>query len=134
PALPSYNSALPGGGAHLGGYLVHSPWQLTVAVLLGAAILLAAPKVTYGLAVADAAVGGWLLSSTGRAELTARIGELETSRARVMDAAEAERMRIERDLHDGAQQRLVSLALELRPAKAHVSSDPEAAPPLLRPR
>jgi signal transduction histidine kinase len=126
-ALPFYNSALPGGGAHLAGYLVHSPWQLTVAVLLGAGILLAAPQVTYGLAVADAAVGGWLLSSTGRAELTARIGELETSRARVMDAAEAERMRIERDLHDGAQQRLVSLAMELGRAKAKFSSDPEAA-------
>jgi signal transduction histidine kinase len=126
-ALPFYNSALPGGGAHLAGYLVHSPWQLTVAVLLGAGILLAAPQVTHGLAVADAAVGGRLLSSTGRAELTARIGELETSRARVMDAAEAERMRIERDLHDGAQQRLVSLAMELGRAKAKFSSDPEAA-------
>ena len=126
-ALPFYNSALPGGGAHLAGYLVHSPWQLTVAVLLGVGILLAAPQVTYGLAVADAAVGGWLLGSTGRAELTARIGELETSRARVMDAAEAERMRIERDLHDGAQQRLVSLAMELGRAKAKFSSDPDAA-------
>jgi signal transduction histidine kinase len=126
-ALPFYNSALPGGGAHLGGYLVHSPWQLTVAVLLGVGVLLAAPQVTYGLAVADVAVAGWLLSSTGRAELTARIGELETSRARVMDAAETERMRIERDLHDGAQQRLVSLAMELGRAKAKFSSDPEAA-------
>ena len=52
-ALPFYNSALPGGGAHLGGYLVHSPGQLTVAVLLGVGVLLAAPQVTYGLAVAD---------------------------------------------------------------------------------
>jgi signal transduction histidine kinase len=125
--LPSYNSALPGGHAHLGGYAIHSPWQLTVAVLLGVGMLLAAPQVTYALAAADVAVGGWLLSSTGRAELTARIGELETSRARVMDAAEAERMRIERDLHDGAQQRLVSLAMELGRAKAKFSSDPEAA-------
>jgi len=127
-ALPFYNSALPGGGAHLAGYLVHSPWQLTVAVLLGAGILLAAPQVTYGLAVVDGAVGDRLLSSSaGRAELTARIGELETSRARVMDAAEAERMRIERDLHDGAQQRLVSLAMELGRAKAKFTSDPDAA-------
>ena len=125
--LPLYNSALPGGRAHLGSYLIHSPWQLTVAVLLGVGVLLAAPQVTYALAAADVAVGSRLLSSTGRAELTARIGELETSRARVMDAAEAERMRIERDLHDGAQQRLVSLAMELGRAKAKFSSDPEAA-------
>jgi signal transduction histidine kinase len=126
-ALPFYNSSLPGGGAHLDGYFVHTPWQLTVAVLLGLGVLLAAPQVTYGLAAADEAVGSWLLGSAGRAELTARIGELESSRARVMDAAEAERMRIERDLHDGAQQRLVSLAMELGRAKAKFGTDPEAA-------
>jgi signal transduction histidine kinase len=126
-ALPLYNSALPGGGAHLAGYLVHRPWQLTAAVLLGLGVLLAAPQVTYGLAAVDAAVGRWLLGSPGRAELTARIGELETSRAQVMDAAEAERMRIERDLHDGAQQRLVSLAMELGRAKAKFDTDPDAA-------
>jgi signal transduction histidine kinase len=53
---------------------------------------------------------------TGRAELTA-------SRARVVAAADASRRRIERDLHDGAQQRLVSLALELREAEATVPPD-----------
>ena len=91
------------------------------------ALLLAAPPLTRGLAAADAAVARWLLGSGRRAELTARIGELETSRAKVMDAAEAERMRIERDLHDGAQQRLVSLAMELGRAKAKFGTDPEAA-------
>jgi signal transduction histidine kinase len=125
--LPFYGSSLPGGAAHLAGYRIHSAGQLTVAVLLGLGVLLAAPQVTYALAAADAAVGGWLLGSASRAELTARIGQLETSRAQVMDAAEAERMRIERDLHDGAQQRLVSLAMELGRAKAKFSSDPEAA-------
>jgi signal transduction histidine kinase len=126
-ALPLYGPSLPGGAAHLAGYRIHSPWQMTVAVLLGLGILVVAPQVTSALAVADAAVGGWLLSSTSRADLTARIGQLETSRAGVMDAAEAERMRIERDLHDGAQQRLVSLAMELGRAKAKFSSDPDAA-------
>jgi signal transduction histidine kinase len=47
------------------------------------------------------------------AELHARITELQTSRSRVLDAALTERQRIERDLHDGAQQRFVSLALTL---------------------
>lgn len=47
------------------------------------------------------------------AELRARIADLHESRARVVEAAEAERRRIERDLHDGAQQRLAGLALEL---------------------
>jgi signal transduction histidine kinase len=126
-ALPFYNSALPGGGAHLDGHLVHGVWAAVAAALVGAGVLLAAPQVTWALAAVDAAASRWLLGSVGRAELTARIGELETSRARVMDAAEAERMRIERDLHDGAQQRLVSLAMELGRAKAKFSSDPEEA-------
>jgi signal transduction histidine kinase len=126
-ALPLYNSALPGGGAHLDGYVAHGAGPMAVSVLAGLLLLLAAPQVTRGLAIMDAAAGVLLLGSAGRAGLTARIGELETSRARVMDAAEAERRRIERDLHDGAQQRLVSLAMELGRAKAKFSADPEAA-------
>jgi signal transduction histidine kinase len=124
---PLYNSALPGGGAHLDGVWIHGPWYLTGAVLAGLVLLLAAPQVTYALAALDAAVGGWLLGSARRADLTKRIDELETSRARVMDAAEAERQRIERDLHDGAQQRLVALAMELGRAKSKFAADPEAA-------
>jgi len=113
-SVPSYAWALPGGGVHLGGHLIRYPGALIASVLAGLVLLLVSPAVTRGLAAADVAVGRALLGS-GREELTARIGALETSRAQVMDAAEAERMRIERDLHDGAQQRLVSLAIaELR--------------------
>ncbi|MGE5132575.1 MAG: sensor histidine kinase [Gemmatimonadota bacterium] len=65
--------------------------------------------------------------SAAATALAARIGELETSRAAVVDSAEAERRRIERDLHDGAQQRLVSLAMELGRAKARFATDPEGA-------
>ena len=124
--LPSYSWALPGGGVHLNGHLIRYPGALITSVLVGLALLLVSPAITRGLAAADAAVGRLLLGS-GREELTARIGALETSRAQVMDAAEAERMRIERDLHDGAQQRLVSLAMELGRARAKFDSDPEAA-------
>ena len=60
-------------------------------------------------------------------DLAARVTELEISRERVVDAAEAERRRIERDLHDGAQQRLVALAMELGRAKAKFADDPDAA-------
>jgi signal transduction histidine kinase len=124
---PAYNGVLPGGAAHLGGVALRGAWALAAVSLAGLALLLAAPQVTRALAVADVVVTGWLIGSGDRAELTARIGELETSRARVIDAAEAERMRIERDLHDGAQQRLVSLAMDLGRAKAKFASDPEAA-------
>jgi signal transduction histidine kinase len=62
-----------------------------------------------------------------RRDLAARVTELERSRERVVDAAEAERRRIERDLHDGAQQRLVALAMELGRAKARFADDLDAA-------
>jgi signal transduction histidine kinase len=123
---PAYLWALPDGGAHIAGHLIHYPGALITGVLAGLVLLLAAPALTRWMAAGDAAVARGLLGS-GREELTARIGELETSRAKVMDAAEMERMRIERDLHDGAQQRLVSLAMELGRAKAKFGTDPEAA-------
>src|SRR5262249_1632031 len=110
--LPAYNFALPGGAAHLGSFKVTGMWCI-LAALTGLVVLLGAPPVTRAMAVADTPISRWFLGSHGKAELTARIGQLEESRARVIDAAEAERMRIERDLHDGAQQRLVSLAMEL---------------------
>jgi PAS domain S-box-containing protein len=61
----------------------------------------------------------------------ARTEELRASRVRIVQAADAARRRIERDLHDGAQQRLVSLALEVRLARAQVEKDPSAAGPFL---
>ena len=90
-----------------------------------ALLLAGAPTVTRRLATADAALARWLLSPP--TDLAARVTELEISRERVVDAAEAERQRIERDLHDGAQQRLVALAMELGRAKAKFGDDPDAA-------
>ena len=60
------------------------------------------------------------------AELRARIDELRSSRARLVEAGDAERRRLERDLHDGAQSRLVSLAMKLRLARRR-ARDPELA-------
>ena len=65
------------------------------------------------------------------AELQARYEELRASRARIVDAADAARRKLERDLHDGAQQRLVGLALSLRLARDRLQSDPEEAAALL---
>ena len=58
-----------------------------------------------------------------RAELARRLGDVESSRRRLADAQRTERRRIERDLHDGAQQRLLALAMELR--SAHLSGNDE---------
>jgi len=125
--LPAYNAGLPGGAAHLGHYAVRDPLPLAALALAGLLLLLAAPWLTRALAALDISVARGLLGPGRRADLTARIGELETSRAAVVDAGEAERRRIERDLHDGAQQRLVSLAMELGRARTKFASDPAAA-------
>ncbi|MDQ3823985.1 MAG: PAS domain S-box protein, partial [Actinomycetota bacterium] len=58
--------------------------------------------------------------------------ELRASRARIVQAADAERKRLERNLHDGAQQRLVSLALKIRLARVKISSDGDVAEQLLQ--
>ena len=60
------------------------------------------------------------------AQLRAKIEELRASRARLVESDDTARRRLERDLHDGAQQRLVSLALTLRMLKRRVGSDPAA--------
>jgi signal transduction histidine kinase len=65
------------------------------------------------------------------AELQARLDELQESRARIVEAGYAERRRVERDLHDGAQQRLVALGLQLQVVRARIADDPEAAAALL---
>lgn len=61
------------------------------------------------------------------AELRARVEELRSSRARIVEAADSERRRLERDLHDGAQQRLVSLSLKLRLARSKAVEGSETA-------
>jgi signal transduction histidine kinase len=63
-----------------------------------------------------------------KADLRARLEELRVSRLRIVEATDAARRRIERDLHDGAQQQLVALALELRLLHRRVADQPEIAP------
>ena len=122
--LPLYNRSLPSGGAKIGGTVLNGTPTMAAAAVAGLVLLLAAPQVTRGMALADAAVSRRLLGP--RRDLAARVIELETSRERVVDAAETERRRIERDLHDGAQQRLVALAMDLGRAKAKFADDVDA--------
>ena len=57
-------------------------------------------------------------------EVLARLGDVRASRARIVEAADAERRRVERNLHDGAQQRLVTLSLALTMARSHLAGEP----------
>ena len=128
--LPIYNWALPNGGAALGfGITVRSWWSTVLVGVLGLVLLLISPRLARGLGRADIAFARTMLGPDG--DLAARVGELERSRARVVDAAEQERRRIERDLHDGAQQRLVALAMNLGRARSRYAEDPEGARALL---
>jgi len=82
-----------------------------------------------GAAIHNATLSSALQASL--AELRVRERELRASRERLVAAADAERARIERDLHDGAQQQLVALAVNLQLARTLVDTDPERAQRLL---
>jgi len=123
--LPLYNAHLPAGGARIGDVVFKGTATMAASAAIGLALLLVAPQLTRGFGRMDAAMSRRLLGPPS--DLAARVHELEDSRERVLDAAEAERRRIERDLHDGAQQRLVALAVDLGRAKARFADDPEAA-------
>jgi signal transduction histidine kinase len=126
--LPIYNWSLPHGGANLALFTVRTWWALVLVVVASVVLLVNAPRMVRWLGIADLAVARRLL---GPDRLAARVGELERSRAAVVVSAEQERRRIERDLHDGAQQRLVALAMQLGRAKSRFGTDPDGARALL---
>ncbi|MET9377158.1 sensor domain-containing protein [Streptomyces sp. NPDC002992] len=95
------------------------------AAALGVVLLLALLHPLAALAGARAALSRALLAPR-EAELRDRIGEVTASRARLVDAFEVERRRIERDLHDGAQQRLVALTMALGIARLDAPPGPLA--------
>ena len=133
-ALPAYNSRLPKGGASAFGWVLKGSPAMAGAVLLGIALALLAPYITAGVASAQLWLDRKLLGPSrrqNRTSLTNRVGDLERTRSRMVVAADSERRRIERDLHDGAQARLVSLAMELGRAKARFAEDPEGAKALI---
>jgi signal transduction histidine kinase len=81
-----------------------------------------------------AAAGIALENGRLHAELRARLEELRGSRARVIEVSQKERQRLERNLHDGAQQRLIALSLELSLLEQRLEADPDARTRLDRAR
>jgi signal transduction histidine kinase len=84
-----------------------------------------------GMLRADARLTRWLLAPTERARLANRVRQLAETRAETVDTQAAELRRIERDLHDGVQARLVALGMSLGMADELVGEDPHAARELL---
>jgi len=102
--------------------------QLEITLLLsGVFLLFATPWAVRALTALDLALARALLGPDQAKELSQRVEVLTESRSAVVDAADAERRRIERDLHDGTQQRLVSLAMRLGMARAMHPDLPEIA-------
>lgn len=100
-------------------------WLLAiVAVLAAVAILILAPAV-------DASIDRWLLSPSPTAALEYQVSALADARQGAVSSAQTERHRIERDLHDSVQPRLVSLAMTIGLAQTKLDSDPPAAKALI---
>ncbi|WP_246150575.1 sensor histidine kinase [Streptomyces qinzhouensis] len=108
--------------------LVRLPWGVVTFAITFLGVFLLWPALGYlarGMANADRVMVRGLLSPSD--ELEQRIAELESDRGIVVDTAAADLRRIERDLHDGAQARLVALAMGLGLAKEKLLEDPDAA-------
>jgi signal transduction histidine kinase len=104
------------------------PPEAPVAALLHDPVLLERRAL---LEAAGAAARLALENERLHAELRAQLAELRASRARIVSAGDEERRRLERDLHDGAQQRLLSLGLALQLARAHLGANANGAGDLL---
>ncbi|MFE3647181.1 sensor histidine kinase [Streptomyces sp. NPDC059152] len=99
-------------------------WKMAVAGLF---VLPFLPRLTGALIRLESVIARRLLGPSRAEELERRVEDLAERRAETLAAADAERRRIERDLHDGAQQRLVSLAVNLGLARATLTDLPPEA-------
>lgn len=125
--LPAYVSALPGSSAKLGPVEVGPGFGAFAVALLGLFTLCAlAPRAAQLAARLETAMARFLLGPDPSVLHRAELKRLESSREAALGSAETERRRIERDLHDGAQQRLVALAVQLGAAQERLEDDPEA--------
>ncbi|WP_406172679.1 sensor histidine kinase [Streptomyces sp. NBC_00996] len=117
------------GGLQLYGDETHAiyldnPFEITATALVGLLFTMATPWIVRALTTVDRLMVHGLL---GPSRLATRVVELESDRGVVIDTAAADLRRIERDLHDGAQARLVALAMDLGLAKEKLTEDPQAA-------
>ncbi|MCM1940675.1 histidine kinase [Streptomyces sp. G3] len=124
--LPFIGPLLPDGSSLLGLDVASLPGAAAGGVV-GLALLSAGLWLGGPLARTESALVARMLGANRVDHLVRRMLDLEDSRSRMVDAAELERQRIERDLHDGAQQRLLSVAMSLGRAKSRFARDPEKA-------
>ncbi|MGW6455331.1 sensor histidine kinase [Streptomyces sp. NPDC055078] len=105
-------------------FYLDTPFEIAATSAVGLATVLASAWLIRGLVYVDRVLVSGLL---GPSSLANRVVELESDRGVVVDTAAADLRRIERDLHDGAQARLVALAMDLGLAKEKLIEDPDGA-------
>jgi signal transduction histidine kinase len=110
---------LPGPGTGRAWTAVERDGRRVAAIVHDAALDTSSELVQAAAAASSLAIDNERL----KADLRARVAELRVSRQRIVEAADEARRRIERDLHDGAQQELLALALELRVLRSRVDGD-----------
>jgi signal transduction histidine kinase len=123
PGLLSRDQSSPPPGYLLRRLAIPLDVYLTVA---GIILLAVAPQFTAVVADLDAALARALLGPSRAEELQHRVAHLTQTRTGAVDAADAERRRLERDLHDGTQQRLVALAMNLGMARVQAQTAEQA--------
>ena len=100
-------------------------------LLLAALVIGAAPRATIFVAGVARSYVAWFLGPDETAELAERVEELAAQRGQILEAVDGERRRIERNLHDGVQQQLVALGIDVARARARIDDDPDGARTLL---
>jgi signal transduction histidine kinase len=106
-------------------------WALAIGFIVGLVLLPVAASVTRGLAMLHRAVAQGLLCADPNEALRRDVVRLRDSRSAALELEASELRRIERDLHDGAQQRLVKLAIDLSLAEQKFDTDPDGARALI---
>jgi signal transduction histidine kinase len=129
--LPLWYWAIPD-GVEVGFAEVDALGEALAFVPLGALVLWVGIPALGWLGRFYGAYAQLLLGSNEDPAVTAEMSDLRDARSRIIEAADAERRRIERDLHDGAQQRLVALSINLRLAEKRAAEGDPAAAELVR--
>jgi signal transduction histidine kinase len=130
--FPIYAGHIPDGSAvDWGGFDPRGVAGRIAAGVIGVGLLFFAGAVARLTAAADVGLARALLGPSESDLLRAQVSTLRETRAAVVDAADDERRRIERDLHDGVQPQLVSVAMNVGLARRRLGSDPEGADQLL---
>ncbi len=134
-AMPLYASRIPDSGLHVLWVVdVSSTTGRVVLWVVAVVVLLLLPFLAVVLTSVDIQLARTLLGRDPDAEiaqLSERVETLTQAREETVDSVESERRRIERDLHDGPQQRLVAIAMDLGMARQRMADDPEGARELL---